>query len=350
MKYIKPAIVSIAVVASLAVIISLVYASRQIFGDVRITQEQAKFEITEGESVKQVTAALEKRGIVKSDFWFRTYVWLTGSEKKFIAGTFDLPEKMNTVALIRLLTTSAKRETKSIKILEGWGIRDIGVYLENLGMFRQEDLAGLIGREHLEDSLNAEFYLKQAEQYPVLLTKRAKKPAEGYLFPDTYEVYANATIEDVVGKMFANFDRKVTPELREEIEQQGKDFYDVLIMASIIEAEVSHDEDRAVVSDIFWSRLASGVPLQSDATLNYAIDGTSPSLTFDQLKIDSPYNTYLYRGLPPTPIGNPGIASIRAAIYPADTDYFYFLSTPEGETVFSRTLEEHNAAKVKHLR
>ncbi|MBI4122479.1 MAG: endolytic transglycosylase MltG [Parcubacteria group bacterium] len=157
-------------------------------------------------------------------------------------------------------------------------------------------------------------------------------------------------MRDVVRKMVQNFDAKVTQDLRNEAARQGKNFYTVLIMASIIEAEVPHEEDRPIVSDIFWSRLAAGVPLQSDATLTYIIGGSRPALTNEELQIDSAYNTYKYRELPPTPIGNPGLSAIRAAIYPADTDYFYFLSTPEGETIFSRTLEEHNAAKARYLR
>jgi len=204
---------------------------------------------------------LLEQGLIKSDFWFRTQVWLKGKQSEFLAGTFDLPEKINTADLIRLLTTSGRQETRTIKILEGWGIRDIAIYFENLGMFQQEELTELAGLETVDNSLDKAFYLSLAGEHPLLNEKSANKSAEGFLFPDTYEVFKNAGIKDIVRKMVATLDKKVTPEMRAEIKRQGKNFYDVLIMASIIEAEVPHEEDRGIVSDIFWSRLESGVAL-----------------------------------------------------------------------------------------
>ncbi len=331
-------------------IIAVTSVSRQIFGQVEVPKEKSEFKVEQGQSVKQITKSLVEEGLIKSDFWFRAQVWLKGKQSEFLAGNFNLPEKINSTDLIKLLTTSAVQETKTIKILEGWGIRDIAVYFENLGMFQQEELTELVGLETIDNSLNKEFYLSLASDYPLLNEKIANKNTEGFLFPDTYEIFIDATLKDIVRKMVATLDKKVTQELLVEIENQGKNFYDILIMASIIEAEVPHEGDRGIVSDIFWSRLESGVALQSDATLNYAISGDNPALTLEQLEIDSPYNTYKYKGLPPTPIGNPGISAIRAAIYPENTDYFYFLSTPEGETIFSSTLEEHNVAKAKYLR
>jgi UPF0755 protein len=341
------------IVIPIVLIILIVFATsvgRQIFGQVEIPNAKNEFKVEQGQTVKEITTTLVDQGLIKSDFWFRTQVWLKGQQSQFLAGTFDLPEKINTADLIKLLTTSATQETKTIKILEGWGIRDIAIYFENQGMFQQEEITELVGLETVDNSLNKDFYISLAGDYPILNEKRANKSAEGFLFPDTYEIFIDATLEDIVGKMVATLDKKVSNELLIEILKQEKSFYDILIMASIIEAEVPDVEDRAIVSDIFWSRLESGVALQSDATLNYAISGDSPSLTYEQLKIDSPYNSYLYRGLPPTPIGNPGINAIEAAVYPADTDYFYFLSTPEGETIFSRTLDEHNTAKNRYLR
>ncbi len=324
--------------------------SHSVFTEVPVSYEQRTVVITPGETVKQISADLVSRDIVLNDFWFRTYVWLTRNEGRFIAGTFALPTELNATELVNILTTRGEQETYTIQILEGWGIQDIGDYLEKRDLFSKEALYALVGNPLEDNTLNKEYYLGQADIYADLLTKKAGKSAEGYLFPDTYEIFKNATLADIVSKMFGNFNRKVTPDMIAEAERQGKDFYDVLIMASIIEAEVPHEEDRAIVSDIFWSRLEAGVALQSDATLNYAIRGDNPSLTFEQLKIDSPYNSYLYRGLPPAPIGNPGVSAIQAALYPADTDYFYFLSKPDGETVFSSTLEQHNAAKNKYLR
>jgi len=325
-------------------------ASNAFFGSVDIPTSQRLFVIEQGETVKHVSAVLKQQNLIKNDFWFRTYVWLHGSEKNFQAGLFELPEQASTEDLVLLFTTRAASEVTKIKILEGWGIADIKRHLIAKEIVGASDFDAIVGSEASPASLTASSNASLVADFPILASKPVQAPLEGYLFPDTYEIYADANAQDVVYKMLNNFSKKITPADIQEIERQGKTFYNILIMASIIEAEVPHEEDRAIVSDIFWSRLASGVALQSDATLNYAIGGDTPSLTLEQLKIDSPYNTYLYRGLPPTPIGNPGVSAIHAAIYPAQTDYFYFLSTPQGKTIFSSTLDEHNAAKNRYLR
>jgi len=339
------------IISGIIILLILVKSiSRDIFGSVRVEEDVRSFTIEQGESVKQITANLVDKEIIKNDFWFRTLVWLKGKQSEFRAGSFDLPEKISPSELIALLTTIGKKETRTIKILEGWGIYDMALYFESEGLFSQEEFLRVVGMEGIFGTIDNDFYNELAQVYPLLKYMTAGASLEGYLFPDTYEIYADATAKDVVRKMVANLHEKVTQDLIDEALAQDKNFYKILIMASIIEAEVPFDEDRGIVSDIFWSRIDIGMALQSDATLNYRINGTSPALTKEQLKIDSEYNTYLYRGLPPTPIGNPGIASIRAALYPENTDYLYFLSTPEGETVFSRTLDEHNIAKAKYLK
>lgn len=336
------------------VIVSLVIFSGNIISKLTSTVDvksaDRQFIIEPGMTVKQVSRSLTDKGIVKSDYWFRTYVWLRGAESKFMAGTFTLPAKISGLEIFNLLTQIKPRPVHTVKVLEGWGIRDIATYFESQGWWQQEELTELVGLPGVNNSFNNDFFNSVVAKYPTLKLKASKTPLEGYLFPDTYEVFADAPIEDIANKMLANFEAKVTLDMRSEINRQGKSFYDVLTMASIIEAEVPHEADRAIVSDIFWSRLEKGVALQSDATLKYVIGGKNPALTSVELKMDSPYNSYKYKGLPPTPIGNPGISAIKAAIYPAKTDYFYFLSTPEGQTIFSKTLDEHNRAKAKYLK
>ncbi|MBU2575623.1 endolytic transglycosylase MltG [Patescibacteria group bacterium] len=344
---IKPITIFAVILIAIIVVTNI---SRNMFGKVDVPQEVRQFSIERGQSVKQITRDLVDKGIIKNDFLFRTLVLFTGKQSEFMAGNFDLPEEISSSQLIRLLTTQGKKETKTIKILEGWGIYDIAQYFEQEGLFSQEEFFKVVGREAIFNTADNDFYNELVQDYPLLKYRTAGAPLEGFLFPDTYEIYADSTVEDVVRKMVANFHEKVTQDLIDEIGAQGKNFYKVLIMASIIEAEVTYEDERPVVSDIFWSRMDIGMPLQSCATLNYRIEGTNPALTDEQLKIDSVYNTYMYREMPPTPIGNPGISSIRAAIYPQETDYFYFLSTPEGETIFSHTLDKHNTAKAEWLK
>lgn len=319
----------------------LIFAAGTFFYNVfrprHIPEARRKFTIYSGEAVRQTSARLSQANLIRSDFWFRTYVWLTGREKYFLAGNFSLPEKSNTASLVSLLTFQAAREVRLVKILEGWTIRDIEAYLQSATLWRPGEFSRLIA----DNDFSSEFALVK--------TRPINNSLEGYLFPDTYQIFPEAGPAGLARKMLANFEKKVSADLVEEIERRGKDFYAVLTIASIVEAEVPHAPDRPIVSQIFWDRLLSGIPLQSDATLNYVLEKKTSRLSGEQLVIDSPYNTYKYKGLPPTPIGNPGLDSIKAAIYPAGTDYLYFLSTREGETIFSRTLEEHNIAKAKHL-
>lgn len=298
-----------------------VYFIYEVAAPLTLSAAQREFTIEPGQTVKQISRVLADRGVIRHDYWFRVYVWWRGAESRFLAGSYNFPASLSSADLVNIFTQAVARPTRRAQILEGWSIKDTDAYLAAAGWYQAGD------------------YIKAAGA-----------DSEGYLFPDTYQLFADAPITDLVAKQKANFEAKVTADLRAAIDRQGKKFSDVLIMASIIEAEVPHEADRPIVSDIFWSRLAVGVALQSDATLHYIIGGKNPSLTAAEVKLDSPYNTYKYKGLPPTPIGNPGLSAIKAAVYPAQTDYFYFLSTPEGQTIFSRTLEEHNAAKAKYLR
>lgn len=323
---------------------------QSVFSPIDIPAAARKFEIRQGETVKQISGRLQEDDLIKSDFLFRLYAWFSRKEKFFLAGNFDLPVQINTVELVSILTNEAKRKVETIKILEGWTVRDIAGYFENSSLWRQEEITRLVGLPGVDygRSLDAS-YRDFSEDFPILKTKPAQFGLEGYLFPDTYEIFIEAGADGAIGKMLGNFEKKVDASLLDEIKSQKKNFYDVLIMASIIEAEVPHAQDRPIVSQVLWKRLNLGVPLQSDATLNYVLSDKTARLSLEQLKIDSPYNTYKYTGLPPTPIGNPGLESIKAAVYPAQTDYLYFLSTPAGQTIFSKTLQEHNQAKAKYF-
>ena len=146
-----------------------------------------------------------------------------------------------------------------------------------------------------------------------------------------------------------NFDKKLTTDLREEIQKQGKTIFEIVTMASLIEKEVREKEDKEIVSGILWKRLKNNIPLQVDATISYITGKQTTKISREETQIDSPYNTYKYLGLPIGPICNPGIDSIKAAIYPKNSQHWYYLSTSEGKTIFSETLEEHNLAKAKYL-
>ncbi len=173
---------------------------------------------------------------------------------------------------------------------------------------------------------------------------------EGYLFPDTYRVYFKPQPKKVLKIMLTNFERKVIPVVEEGKDLSPmKDLHSIITLASIVERE-SPAGERGRIADIFIRRLHAGIPLQADSTVNYVTGGNKPSLTYNETKIDSLYNTYKYRGLPPGPIANPGLAAIRAVLHPTSNEYWYFLSTKDGKIIYSKTLEEHNKAKAMYLR
>jgi UPF0755 protein len=175
------------------------------------------------------------------------------------------------------------------------------------------------------------------------------KPLEGYLFPDTYFFPPMASDQDIIEKMKETFDKKVSPYM-EEIKNSGRSLGEIVTLASILEEEVQTTEDRKLVADLLLRRMAMHMPLQVDATLTYEIGKGSLELSTKDLKKDSPYNTYTRRGLPPTPISNPGLDTILAALHPTLNDYLFYLSDKDGITHFAKTHAEHVTNKAKYLK
>ncbi len=268
--------------------------------------------------------------------------------------------------LINKFTNQPKKEIKiearpekNIQILEAWTNKDIAEYLSGLGVLSKNKFFAVVGRPQI-DHIHHEDY-SPAEDWSIKFSFLQDKPKdqslEGYLFPDTYRIYATSSAKEIVRKMLNNFDKKLSPTMRSDIKKQHKTIYEVITMASIIEKEAplnyqkNDNKDARIISGIFWHRLKIGQALQSDATLSYILDDKQPSHTAEDLDIDSPYNTYKYRGLPPGPIDNPGLLAIKAAIYPIDSDYNYFL-TPKNENtvIYAKTYAQHLRNKYKYLR
>lgn len=295
------------------------------------------FKIEKGEKTSVIAERLESEGLISWKYYFLYYLKANKLEGKILPGEYELRSEMNIPETVIMIT---QEQNKFVKITfpEGWDNKKIAERLSN---------NGFSGKEFLEISKNPSRELTNRFSFFGLLSNDAS--LEGYVFPDTYFFSQKLTTEEVVGKMLSNFDNRLTLEFREEIKNQGKTLNEIITMASIIEREVRSDEDRKVVSGLFWDRIKNGQPLQSCATIAYVLGENKDQYSFEDTRIESPYNTYLNAGLPPGPICNPGISSIEAAIYPKYTDYNYFLSDPKtGKTVFSRTIEEHNANKYKY--
>jgi UPF0755 protein len=296
-----------------------------------------KFTIEKGETVNDIADKLEKDDIIDSKFVFEMYIRFEKKQGNIQAGEYVLTP-MNIVDLVETFSFGKLDNEINLTIIEGWSTKDIISGLEKNGFSGEKFLAALDF-----DTLKSEYlFLEDFNKLTNL---------EGFIFPDTYRVYKDSSEDEIIKKIFDNFAQKITPAMLTEIKSQNKNLYDILKMASIIEMEVPDEEDRRIVSGLLWKRLDQGMLLQVDSSLKYEIGKKNKnSLTFEELKIDSPYNTYKYSGLPPTPIGNPGMSAIRAAIYSKKSDYWFYLSDKEGNTIFSRNLDEHNANIRKYLK
>lgn len=281
------------------------------------------FNIPKGQSVREIANSLKKEGLIKDSVAFFIYIRSTGLDQKIQAGNFQLNKSMDTVEVANSLTHGISDER--VVILEGWRNEEIALELsKNLGIPESE-------------------FLKYAQ--------------EGYMFPDTYSIPKNATASQAAQVMTDNFQKKVSNKLLEKGKSTGLNFDQIIILASIIEREVPQDSDRAIVAGILLKRLREGWPLQADATIQYALGYQSiekswwkKDLTFEDLEINSLYNSYKNTGLPPFPIANPGLSAIESVVNPKETEYWFYLSDKKGFIHYSKTIEEHEEKVNTYLR
>ncbi len=298
--------------------------------------------ITAGQGVNAIAADLIAKGVIDSDLAFKISVVLEGARNSFIPGDYTIPEKANIRKVIEILTSEPEVDEVTVRVQEGWTAREIGTALEKAGVLSAEAFVAAVSTT---DSRT----IAPDRTYDFLRDKPATASLEGYLFPDTYKFFKDATAKHVVQKFLDTFETKVSATILADIRSQGRTVFDVVTLASIVDKEVRTDADRRIAAGVFWTRLAHGIALQSDATVNYVTGKQALQPTNADLGTSSPYNTYQHRGLPPGPIGNPSFSAIRATADPQDSDYLYFLTKPDGTTVFSKTYEEHLANKRKYL-
>jgi len=282
------------------------------------------FLITKGSSASQIGTKLEGEGLIRGSLAFRVYVQITGKSKSIQAGEYSLSPSYSLIKMVDILSKGP---------IEVWVTIPEGL--------RREEIA-----ERFASGLS-----KKDKDLFVQEFLTSSKTKEGYLFPDTYLFPKTASASAVVTRMLAIFDKK-TSEFEEGIAASRLSSEDIVTLASIIERETRTDEERPVVAGILINRLDIGMGLAADATVQYAVgtaDDWWPILTKDDLAVASPYNTYKFRGLPPTPIASPGLSSLRAAIFPEESDYLYYLHDSKGQIYHAQTLEEHNENVRKYL-
>jgi len=309
-------------------------------------QVEIAFSVENGQSLTKVATNLADAGIIKNRSVFKYYCDFAGLGQKIQAGDYLLKKSMNIFQIAEKLTTGdGKPMTSTITVIPGWSVEDIAAKLVEQGVFKdsKEFLTLCKTGEGLND-----YYFIQDELKTSRVNER-KYLLEGYLSPNTYEVYTNATPTDVLKKLLDQTDVVLSYESQERATEIGMTVDQVLTMASLIEKEAK-TADFAKVSAVFYNRLKSNMNLGSDVTIHYITGELRMALRDSDLAIDSPYNTYKYAGLPLGPICNPSADAIQAALYPDETflaeKYLYFCSKDPntGELVFSKTLEEHNAA------
>ena len=304
------------------------------------------FSVTSGQSLTRVSTNLEEAGIIKNHSVFKYYCDFAGLGQKIQAGEYQLTRSMDIFQIAEKLTTGDGRpKTLMITVIPGWTVEDIAAMLVQQSVLKDsaEFLALCQSGEGLSD-----YYFVQEELKTQRVQER-KYLLEGYLAPNTYEIYTNATPREILKKLLDQTDAVLSYEWQERAAEIGMSADQVLTLASLVEKEAK-TADFAKVSAVFHNRLKNNIKLGSDVTIHYITGERRMSLRQSDLAINSPYNTYLYAGLPLGPICNPSPNAIQAALYPDESflaeKYLYFCSKdPDtGELVFSKTLEEHNAA------
>lgn len=335
------------IVVLLIGVVAVFVLARRVVGATEM-RDPISIELKEGEGVRTLADRLVDAGVIRDAALFRRYVQLKGIDRSVQAGVFTFTPP-HSIARIADQLAHPEQNERSITVLPGWDLREIATYLSEQGFGSEEDFFAFAGKSAALYAAPTK-HVTGTEQ--LALFERIPKTAslEGYLAPDTFRVYNNATIADIIAKMAAERDSQFTEQMYKDIAAQKRTVHDIVIMASLLEREVRSDADRKKVADLFWRRYDMGWALQADSTVHYAVNKKGNVYTTKQdRETNSPWNTYKYPGLPIGPISTPSLSSIMAAIYPEKNDYWFFLTTPEGKVVYGKTLEEHNANKV-HLR
>ncbi len=296
--------------------------------------------ILPGSTTDQIADQLREAGVIRSALAFSLRAQQSGLDGSFQAGQHVLRKNMTVDQAIEALQTAEMHE-RILTLIEGWRREEIAAYLLTQSVLDASEFLALTEGEAYRRDFLAE------------LPESAS--LEGYLFPDTYRIEPETTTSQFIESLLNQFASKVRGTVGEGFQSNGLSVHQAVTLASIIEREAQVAAERPVIASVFYNRLRIYMPLGADPTIQYALGYQESegrwwkrALTYDDLKIASPYNTYVNVGLPPGPICNPGLASLQAVAAPADTDYYFFVAVGDGSHVFSRTLEEHNANVRKY--
>lgn len=303
--------------------------------------EPVTVEIQGGIGARAIAEKLRDAGVVRSPTGLVLEILLRRVRGDLKAGTYEFSQAESGREIINRLVRGDTEPTDiSVTFPEGFTLEQIAARLDAHGLATKDAFIAAANVSRFRD------------EFSVLASVRGTLSLEGYVFPDTYRFHRGTSTEDVIRRLLRRFaEQWEVARAETHAEKPTSSVHDVVTMASIVEREVTSPEDRRLVAGILWKRFDLGLGLDADATIRYVLNDWERPLTVDDLRVDSPYNTRRYRGLPPGPIGSPGLESLKAVLAPTPSDYLYYLSASEdGRTIFSKTLEEHRQAKTQYLR
>ncbi|AGB41954.1 hypothetical protein Halha_2060 [Halobacteroides halobius DSM 5150] len=304
--------------------IGVFYFSYQLFKPRNENKMSAQvIAIKSGTSLNEITNDLYEESIIRSPLFFELYLRIRGLTTEIKAGHYRLTSKMSMLDIIDKLI-KGKTAFYEFTVPEGMTVKEIATKLSNYG-FNSKDFLKIVKKKKLK-------WLPERSKVNYNL--------EGFLFPATYYLSYDSFEKDVVKKMLEEFKERINP-LQMEVKKSDYNLYQIITIASLIQAEAKLEEEMNLISSVIYNRLKRGMKLQLDATVQYALDKHKSKLFYSDLEVDSPYNTYKNYGLPPGPINNPGIKAIKAALNPAKTDYLYYVATEDGKHKFTKTYKAH---------
>lgn len=294
-------------------------------------EKKVIIDIPAGSSVDEISDILAEKKLIKNKIVFKINTKISGKASNFKAGKYKFDQSYTNQEIIDDIAIGRTYHSgPKVTIKEGATSKEIIDELVKKNLGSAETYNKLINNP---DEFKNEFEFLKDENI---------KSLEGFLYPSTYYCEESNSEKEIITKMLNKFNEIYSLRIKKEVENKKLNFYDVMKMASIVEKEAVLDEDRPIIASVFYNRLEKGMPLQSDATIQYAFKERKKVVSYEDLKMESPYNSYKYKGLPPTPISNPSLKSIEAAINPAKTDYLYFVAkTDGGGNNYSKTYEEH---------
>lgn len=313
------------------VLISLgVFVAMQIGPYNKNNKKDIIVDIPSGSTINSISNILYENELIKNKTMFKALVKVSNKASSIKAGKYLLNQSYSNSGIIDLLASGKiYQDGVKITIPEGSTSKEIVSILVNKKLGEKSRYDELINKP---EEFKAEFEF---------LNDKGINSLEGFLYPDTYYFNEEDSEDEILLGMLKRFSDECVGKVQEDIEKSDKSLQEIITMASIVEKEAVLDEDRPLIASVFYNRIKIGMPLQSDATIQYIFEKRKKIVTYKDLKIDSPYNSYKNKGLPPTPIANPGIKSIEAVLNPADTDYLYFVAKMDGGNNYSTNYQDH---------